>query len=74
MVHNNTLDRQITDDISKVKDKIVFINSSKFSFKPYLTQYNIENNHHNIFNKLVIYTKQQKDVEAFYITNVNITN
>ena len=74
MVNNNTLDRKITDDISKVKDKIVFINSSKFSFKPYLTQYNIENNHHNIFNKLVIYTQQQKNVEAFYIKNVNITN
>jgi len=72
--HNKISDKQIIEDRLKDDEKILFVNSSEYSFEPNLSQYAIENNHHNIFNKLVIHTKQKENIEAFYIMNVNLTN
>ena len=74
MTHTNISDKQILENRLKNDEKIIFVNSSEFSFEPRLSQYNIENNHHNLFNKLVIHTKQRDKIEAFYIINVNLTN
>jgi hypothetical protein len=74
MTHNNTSDKQIIEDRLNDDEKILFVNSSSFSFEPNLSQYAIDNNHHKLFNKLVIHTKQKENIEAFYITNVKLTN
>lgn len=74
MTHNNTSYKQIIEDRLKDNEKILFVNSSTFSFEPKLSQYAIDNSHHKLFNKLVIHTKQKENIEAFYITNVNLTN
>jgi hypothetical protein len=74
MTHNITSDKQIIEDKLKDNEKILFVNSSEFTFEPNLSQYNIKNNHHKVFNKLVIHTKQKENIEAFYITNVKLTN
>jgi hypothetical protein len=72
--HNNISDKQILVNNVVNEEKIIFVNSSENSFEPNLSQYDIKNNHHNLFNKLVIHTKQKEKIEAFYIINVNLTN
>jgi hypothetical protein len=74
MTHNNASDKQIIEDRLEDNEKILFVNSSAFSFEPRLSQYAIDNNHHKLFNKLVIHTKQKENIEVFYLTNVNLTN
>ncbi|MGD1836691.1 MAG: hypothetical protein ACPKPY_01360, partial [Nitrososphaeraceae archaeon] len=69
--HNTSSNKQIIEDRLEDHEKIFFVNSSKFSFNPNLSQYAIDNNHHELFDKLVIHTKQKENIEAFYITNVN---
>ena len=67
MTNNNIPDKQIIEDRLKENEKILFVNSSEFSFEPKLSHYAIEHNHHKVFNKLVVHTKQKENVEAFYI-------
>ncbi len=74
MTHNNTSDKQIIEEKLKANEKILFINSSEYSFEPDLSQYNIKNNHHKVFNKLVIHIKQKENIEVFYMANVKLTN
>lgn len=74
ITNNNTSDKQIIEDRLKDNEKILFVNSSEFSFEPKLSQYAIEHNHHKVFNKLVVHTKQKENIEGFYITNGNLTN
>lgn len=71
--NNNTPDKQIIEDKLKANEKILFVNSSEYSFEPKLSRYDLENNHNNLFNKLVVHTKQKENIEAFYIANVNLT-
>ncbi len=70
--HNNISDKKILENKVLKDEKIMFVNSSEFSFEPHLSEYTIENNHHKLFNKLVIHTKQKEKIEAFYIHEVNL--
>lgn len=74
MTHKSSSDKRIIENKLEDNEKIIFVNSSKFSFNPDLSQYTIDNNHHRLFDKLVIHIKQKENIEAFYITNVNLTN
>ena len=47
------------------------VTSSEFSFQPIMP--NVNENSNNLFNKLVIHTKQRENIEAFYIKDVNLT-
>ena len=64
-------DKQILEDSLNDKEKILYGNISEFSFQP--TTPNVNENSNNIFNKLVIHTKQRESIEAFYIKDVNLT-
>ncbi|HEX2406677.1 MAG TPA: hypothetical protein VHJ38_05650, partial [Nitrososphaeraceae archaeon] len=68
---SRSTDKQILENTLNHKDKIVFVNTSEFSFQP--TMPNVNDNSHNLFNKLVIHTNQKENIDAFYIYNVNLT-
>jgi hypothetical protein len=71
MTSSNMSDKRIIEDSLNDKEKILFGNISEFSFQP--TTPNVNENSNNIFNKLVIHTKQRENIEAFYIKDVNLT-
>lgn len=72
MTSNSISDKQILRNSLNDKEKIVFVNSSELSFHPTRPNVNDENSN-NLFNKLIIHTKQRENIEAFYIYNVNLT-
>ena len=71
MTSSNMSDKLILEDSLNDKEKILFGNISEFSFQPIIPKVNENSN--NIFNKLVIHTKQRENIEAFYIKDVNLT-
>ena len=71
MTNSNISDKQILENGLNDKEKILFVNTSEFSFQP--TMPNVNDNSNNLFNKLVIHTKQRENIEAFYIKDVNLT-
>ena len=71
MTSSNISDKQILENSLNDKEKILFGNISEFSFQP--TMPNVNDNSNNLFNKLVIHTKQRENIEAFYIKDVNLT-
>ena len=71
MTSSNMSDKQILENSLNDKEKILYGNISEFSFQP--TTPNVNENSNNIFNKLVIHTKQRENIEAFYIKDVNLT-
>ena len=68
ITNSNISDKQILENGLNDKEKILFVNTSEFSFQP---MPNVNSN--NLFNKLVIHTKPRENIEAFYIKNVNLT-
>ena len=71
MTSSNMSDKQILENSLNDNEKILFVNTSEFSFQPIMP--NVNDNSNNIFNKLVIHTKQRENIEAFYIKDVNLT-
>ena len=71
MTNSNISDKQILENSLNDKEKILFGNISEFSFQPIMP--NVNDNSNNLFNKLVIHTKQRENIEAFYIKDVNLT-
>ncbi len=71
MTSSSSSDKQILENRLNEREKIVFVDSSEFSFHP--TMPNVNENSHNLFNKLVIHTNQRENIDAFYIYNVNLT-
>ena len=71
MTSSNMSDKQILENNLNDKEKILFGNISEFSFQPIMP--NVNDNSNNLFNKLVIHTKQRENIEAFYIKDVNLT-
>ena len=71
MTSSNMSDKQILENSLIDKEKILFGNISEFSFQPIMP--NVNDNSNNLFNKLVIHTKQRENIEAFYIKDVNLT-
>lgn len=71
MTNSNISNKQILENGLNDKEKILFVNTSEFSFQP--TMPNVNDNSNNLFTKLVIHTKQRENIEAFYIKDVNLT-
>ena len=71
MTSSSSSDKQILENRLNEREKIVFVNTSEFSFQP--TMPNVNDISHNLFNKLVIHTNQKENIDAFYIYNVNLT-
>lgn len=71
MTNSNISNKQILENGLNDKEKILFVNTSEFSFQH--TMPNVNDNSNNLFTKLVIHTKQRENIEAFYIKDVNLT-
>ena len=71
MTSSKISDKRILENSLIDKEKILFGNISEFSFQPIMQ--NVNDNSNNLFNKLVIHTKQRENIEAFYIKDVNLT-